>query len=95
MRSWDATVDKASRLCDPVSLALEPMSHLSSRDSASAEALDPAREVSTSSAYGSELSTKMTARQINNHISSTSLVDAPFLGTSSHTLSLSKVFLYE
>jgi hypothetical protein len=31
-RSWEATVDKASRLCDPVSLALESLPHLLFRD---------------------------------------------------------------
>lgn len=60
-RSWEATVDKVSRACDPASLVLESLPHLLFRDRASASALDSV--ASRSSAYGSELSTKTTAER--------------------------------
>lgn len=46
-----------------MSLVLEPLPHLLFRDWARASALDSAREVSRSSAYGSELSTNITAKE--------------------------------
>lgn len=59
-RSWLATADKASNPWDSVSLVLEPLPHRELRAWASATALDSA--ISRSSAYGSELSTKMTIK---------------------------------
>lgn len=64
-RSWAATVDKASRPCDSPSLVLESLPHLLFCEWARARALDSASEDSMSSAYGSELSTKMTATRIS------------------------------
>ena len=97
-RSWLATADKVSMPCVSASLARDPLPHRWLRDWAKAIALDSAREVSISSAYGSELSTNITSEQYQPSVLPFFFwfrAVLPCLGISNQTLSLSNVFLYE